>query len=155
MNALINCHCKNKCVSSSAALSPKECGPSRADLYRGWQILHYSRGDSTGAEDVQDWGLNHAVVDMLHVCETVFIIVPDFCVRVFVCVRVCIQVLFWGLRELKRVELFEVSRPFVRIECAGHQLESEEIDNFKLHPNFKEMVSFIEVVSFCCVDAFI
>lgn len=73
----------------------------------------------------------------------------------FVCVRVCIQVLFWGLRELKRVELFEVSRPFVRIECAGHQLESEEIDNFKLHPNFKEMVSFIDVVSFRYVDTFI
>lgn len=57
------------------------------------------------------------------------------------------QVLFWGLRELKRVELFEVSRPFVRMECAGHQLESEEIENFKLHPNFKEMVRSIDVVS--------
>lgn len=59
----------------------------------------------------------------------------------------CVQVLFWGLRELKRVELFEVSRPFVRMECAGRQLESEEIENFKFHPNFKEMVRCIEVVS--------
>uniref|UniRef100_H3CIC0 Fer-1 like family member 4 n=1 Tax=Tetraodon nigroviridis TaxID=99883 RepID=H3CIC0_TETNG len=56
-----------------------------------------------------------------------------------------IEVLFWGLRELKRVELFEVSRPFVRMECAGHQLESEEVENFKLHPNFKEMVRSIDV----------
>ncbi|TNM89206.1 hypothetical protein fugu_005461 [Takifugu bimaculatus] len=56
-----------------------------------------------------------------------------------------IEVLFWGLRELKRVELFEVSRPFMRMECAGHQLESEEIENFKLHPNFKEMVRFMDV----------
>lgn len=55
--------------------------------------------------------------------------------------------LFWGLRDLKRVELFEVARPMVWIECAGKQLESEEIDNFKVHPNFKERVHFIDVVS--------
>lgn len=57
--------------------------------------------------------------------------------------------LFWGLRELKRVELFEVSRPLVRMECAGQQLESEEIDDFKVYPNFKELVRYIDVVSFC------
>uniref|UniRef100_A0A671YI54 Fer-1 like family member 4 n=1 Tax=Sparus aurata TaxID=8175 RepID=A0A671YI54_SPAAU len=56
-----------------------------------------------------------------------------------------IEVLFWGLRELKRVELFEVSRPFVKMECAGRQLESEEIENFKTHPNFKELVRYIDV----------
>ncbi|KAM3621093.1 uncharacterized protein V6R79_006015 [Siganus canaliculatus] len=56
-----------------------------------------------------------------------------------------IEVLFWGLRELRRVELFEVSRPLVRMECAGRQLESEEIDNFKTHPNFKELVRCIDV----------
>ncbi|XP_075881234.1 fer-1-like protein 4 isoform X2 [Nelusetta ayraudi] len=56
-----------------------------------------------------------------------------------------IEVLFWGLRDLKRVELFEVARPLVRMECAGQQLESEEIDNFKIHPNFKEVVHFIDV----------
>lgn len=61
-----------------------------------------------------------------------------------------VQVLFWGLRDLKRVELFEVARPLVRMECAGKQLESEEIENFKVYPNFKELVRFIDVVSFCC-----
>ncbi len=64
----------------------------------------------------------------------------------------CVQVLFWGLRDLKRVELFEVSRPLVKIECAGQQLESEEIENFKTHPNFKELVRFIDVVSFSFVS---
>ncbi|KAM9362008.1 fer-1-like protein 4 [Symphorus nematophorus] len=56
-----------------------------------------------------------------------------------------IEVLFWGLRELKRVELFEVSRPVVRMECAGRQLESEEIEDFKAHPNFKDLVRYIDV----------
>ncbi|XP_068598130.1 fer-1-like protein 4 [Brachionichthys hirsutus] len=56
-----------------------------------------------------------------------------------------IEMLFWGLRDLKRVELFEVSRPMMRMECAGRQLESEEIENFKIHPNFKEIVRYIDV----------
>lgn len=61
---------------------------------------------------------------------------------------VCAQVLFWGLRELKRVQLFEVERPKVKVECAGRQLESEEIENYKANPNFKEVVRYIDVVSF-------
>ncbi|KAF0034740.1 hypothetical protein F2P81_012498 [Scophthalmus maximus] len=56
-----------------------------------------------------------------------------------------IEVLFWGLRELKRVQLFEVERPLVRVECAGRQLESEEIESYKVHPNFKELVRYIDV----------
>lgn len=59
-----------------------------------------------------------------------------------------LQVLFWGLRELKRVQLFEVERPLVRVECAGHRLESEEIESYKDHPNFKELVRYIDVVCF-------
>lgn len=58
------------------------------------------------------------------------------------------QVLFWGLRELKRVQLFEVERPQVRVECAGQQLESEEIQSYKTNPNFKEVVRYIDVVCF-------
>ncbi|XP_028302961.1 fer-1-like protein 4 isoform X2 [Gouania willdenowi] len=56
-----------------------------------------------------------------------------------------IEVLFWGVRELKRVQLFEVERPLVRVECAGKQLESEEIISYKTNPNFKELVSYIDV----------
>ncbi|KAM9860161.1 fer-1-like protein 4 [Aulostomus maculatus] len=56
-----------------------------------------------------------------------------------------IEVLFWGLRELKRVQLFEVERPLVKVECAGRQLESEEIESYKTHPNFKELVRYLNV----------
>uniref|UniRef100_A0A665XBL1 Fer-1 like family member 4 n=1 Tax=Echeneis naucrates TaxID=173247 RepID=A0A665XBL1_ECHNA len=56
-----------------------------------------------------------------------------------------IEVLFWGLRELKRVQLFEVERPMVKVECAGRQLESEEIVSYKSYPNFKELVRYIDV----------
>ncbi|CAJ1052063.1 fer-1-like protein 4 [Xyrichtys novacula] len=56
-----------------------------------------------------------------------------------------IEVLFWGLRELKRVQLFEVERPMVKVECAGSQLESEEMESYKTHPNFKELVLYMDV----------
>ncbi|XP_033481553.1 fer-1-like protein 4 [Epinephelus lanceolatus] len=56
-----------------------------------------------------------------------------------------IEVLFWGLRELKRVHLFEVERPLVRVECAGKQLDSEEMESYSSHGNFKELVGYMDV----------
>lgn len=56
-----------------------------------------------------------------------------------------IEVLFWGLRDLKRVQLFEVERPQVRVECAGQTLESEEIQDYKTQSNFKDMVLYLDV----------
>uniref|UniRef100_A0A8C9VVM1 Fer-1-like protein 4 n=1 Tax=Scleropages formosus TaxID=113540 RepID=A0A8C9VVM1_SCLFO len=56
-----------------------------------------------------------------------------------------IEVLFWGLRNLKRVNLFEVEKPQVLIECAGQRIQSEEIENYKLNPNFKDVVKHFDV----------
>ncbi|KAF6717449.1 Fer-1-like protein 4 [Oryzias melastigma] len=56
-----------------------------------------------------------------------------------------IEVLFWGLRELKRVQLFEVERPMVKVECAGEPLKSEEIQDYRTNPNFKQMVGYMDV----------
>ncbi|XP_053551406.1 fer-1-like protein 4 [Bombina bombina] len=56
-----------------------------------------------------------------------------------------IEVLFWGLRDLKRINLFEVDQPQVRIECAGKKVESEVILNYKEFPNFTELVKSVNV----------
>ncbi|XP_072371523.1 fer-1-like protein 4 [Scyliorhinus torazame] len=56
-----------------------------------------------------------------------------------------IEVLFWGLRDLKRVKFFEVEQPQVAIECAGQKVESEIIANYKESPNFNELVKYFEV----------
>ncbi|XP_035244550.1 fer-1-like protein 4 [Anguilla anguilla] len=56
-----------------------------------------------------------------------------------------IEVLYWGVRDLKRVNLFEVEKPQVRMECAGQMIESEEIESYRLNPNFKEMVKHFDV----------
>uniref|UniRef100_A0A8C6Y7W7 C2 domain-containing protein n=1 Tax=Naja naja TaxID=35670 RepID=A0A8C6Y7W7_NAJNA len=56
-----------------------------------------------------------------------------------------IEILFWGLRDLKRVNLFEVDQPQVIIECAGKKVESEVVTTYKENPNFNELVKFVNV----------
>ncbi|XP_078254560.1 fer-1-like protein 6 [Rhinoraja longicauda] len=47
-----------------------------------------------------------------------------------------VEVFFWGLRELKRVQLLNVDRPQVFIECAGTLIKSSIIQSYKKNPNF-------------------
>lgn len=54
--------------------------------------------------------------------------------------------LFWGLRDLKRVNLAQVDRPRVDIECAGKGVQSSLIHNYKKNPNFSTLVKWFEVV---------
>ncbi|TWW71797.1 Otoferlin Fer-1-like protein 2, partial [Takifugu flavidus] len=56
-----------------------------------------------------------------------------------------IEVLFWGLRDLKRVNLAQVDRPRVDIECAGKGVQSALISNYKKNPNFSTLVKWFEV----------
>ncbi|KAI4799190.1 hypothetical protein KUCAC02_017861 [Chaenocephalus aceratus] len=56
-----------------------------------------------------------------------------------------IEVLFWGLRDLKRVNLAQVDRPRVDIECAGKGVQSSLIANYKKNPNFSTLVKWFEV----------
>uniref|UniRef100_A0A8C1WU02 Otoferlin n=1 Tax=Cyprinus carpio TaxID=7962 RepID=A0A8C1WU02_CYPCA len=56
-----------------------------------------------------------------------------------------IEVLFWGLRDLKRVNLAQVDRPRVDIECAGKGIQSALIQNYKKNPNFSTLVKWFEV----------
>ncbi|KAG5276719.1 hypothetical protein AALO_G00108940 [Alosa alosa] len=59
--------------------------------------------------------------------------------------RYRIEVLFWGLRDLKRVNLAQVDRPRVDIECAGRGVQSSLIQNYKKNPNFSTLVKWFEV----------
>ena len=58
-----------------------------------------------------------------------------------------VEVLFWGLRDLKRVNLMAVNHPRVEVEIAGKSVESEIIENYKKNPNFPIPVKFIEDVA--------
>lgn len=59
-----------------------------------------------------------------------------------------LQVLFWGVREMKRINLTTVDRPQVDIDLAGHIIPSTVITNAKKNPNFQNPVSFFDLVRF-------
>ncbi|XP_033842448.1 fer-1-like protein 6 [Periophthalmus magnuspinnatus] len=56
-----------------------------------------------------------------------------------------LEVLFWGLRQLKKVQLLSVDRPQVFIECAGKSLRSSVIPKYKSNPNFPTQLDVIEL----------
>lgn len=56
-----------------------------------------------------------------------------------------IEVLFWGLRDLKRVHFLSVDKPRVDIECAGNILSSSVIQNAQKNPNFCSSVKIMDV----------
>ncbi|KAG8441622.1 hypothetical protein GDO86_010709 [Hymenochirus boettgeri] len=74
-----------------------------------------------------------------------------------------VEVLFWGVREMKKVQLLSVDRPQVLIECAGKGVKSCVIQSYKNNPNFNVIGDWFEVelpeneilhppLSICVVD---
>uniref|UniRef100_A0A8C8WP43 Fer-1 like family member 6 n=1 Tax=Panthera leo TaxID=9689 RepID=A0A8C8WP43_PANLE len=74
-----------------------------------------------------------------------------------------VEVLFWGVREMKKVQLLSVDRPQVLIECAGRGVKSCVIQSYKNNPNFSIQADAFEVelpenellhppLSICVVD---
>lgn len=59
--------------------------------------------------------------------------------------RYRLEVLLWGLRDLKRVHFMSVDRPRVDVECSGKILSSSVIQNAKKNPNFPSMLKFFDL----------
>lgn len=60
------------------------------------------------------------------------------------------QVLCWGVRDMKRYQLLQVTSPLVEMECGGTVIRSENIKNTKENPNFPKPVISFDVVSVQC-----
>ncbi|XP_048456952.1 dysferlin [Rhincodon typus] len=59
--------------------------------------------------------------------------------------RTAIEVLAWGLRNLKSYQLASVSSPSLIVECGGQMVQSSVIKNAKKNPNFNMSILFMEV----------
>lgn len=59
--------------------------------------------------------------------------------------RFRIEVLFWGLRDLKRIHLMSVDKPRIDVECSGTILSSSIIQNARKNPNFPNMLKFFDL----------
>ena len=55
--------------------------------------------------------------------------------------------LFWGLREPKRVQLLTVDRPRIDVQCGDTILKSPRIEDYIHCPNFPINVLYMDLVS--------
>ncbi|XP_042583375.1 dysferlin isoform X5 [Cyprinus carpio] len=59
--------------------------------------------------------------------------------------RTAIEILAWGLRNLKSFQLASVTSPSLQVECGGSVVQSCVIRNAKKNPNFEVNTLFIDV----------
>lgn len=55
--------------------------------------------------------------------------------------------LCWGVRDMKRFRLLQVTSPLVELECGGNVVKTTHIKDTKKNPNFPEPVISMDVVS--------
>ena len=58
-----------------------------------------------------------------------------------------VEILFWGVRELQRIQLMAVDQPKVIAEFGGYHIESEIIPSARVKPNFPMAVKYLDIVS--------
>ncbi|KAL6100438.1 fer1l6 [Pungitius sinensis] len=111
--------------------SPLHCGSQPGgDLLAAFELLqvHESTHQSLPPLEKQEGGIYTVPANIRPVLSTFRL-----------------EVLFWGMRELKKVQLLSVDRPQVFIECAGKILRSSVIQKYKSNPNFPTLVGAIEL----------
>ncbi|VEL14745.1 unnamed protein product [Protopolystoma xenopodis] len=60
--------------------------------------------------------------------------------------RTGIEVLCWGVRNMRKFQLMSVNSPSVEIEIGGNRVESSVIKNAKRNPNFNSPLLFLDVM---------
>lgn len=57
-----------------------------------------------------------------------------------------LEVIFWGVRDMRRLNLVPVHRPKIVVECASVHVESEVMENVKRFANFQETRVTVDLV---------
>ena len=57
------------------------------------------------------------------------------------------KVLFWGVREIKKIQFTTVDHPRIEVECGGKTVTSTKIANMSQNINFENNLTYLDVVS--------
>lgn len=58
-----------------------------------------------------------------------------------------VEVLFWGVRNLKKVNLIRINRPKIIFYCGNRTIESQVMENARKYSNFIKNTGVLDVVS--------
>lgn len=58
-----------------------------------------------------------------------------------------LEVIFWGVRDMKKINYMPVLKPRIIIECAGVYVKSEVMENAKKLSNFEEPHILVNLVT--------
>lgn len=135
----------NLIIAASYSLS---LAISRSLSVGGW--VRSSSGSSKKSQEPLHGSTGHSARGSAHCCGGNAQSPDTVCLKVHM-PRVsippqCVQILAWGLRNMKPYQLATVSSPSLVVECGGQMVESAVIKNMKKSPNFPSSVLFIKVV---------
>jgi len=57
-----------------------------------------------------------------------------------------LEVIFWGVRDMRKIKYMPVRKPRIIVECAGVHVKSEVMKNARKFSNFAEPYIMIELV---------
>lgn len=60
--------------------------------------------------------------------------------------RYRLEVIFWGVRDMRKIKYIPVRRPRIIVECVGVYIKSEVMKNARKFSNFEEPHIMIELV---------
>lgn len=65
-----------------------------------------------------------------------------------------LEVIFWGIRDMKKIYYWPVMKPRIVIECAGVNVKSEVMENAKKFDNFEEPHIIVSLVMIIFLETF-
>lgn len=57
------------------------------------------------------------------------------------------EIIFWGVRDMKKINCISINKPKIILECSGIQIVSEVIENYKKYSNFNDNHVIIDLVN--------
>ncbi|XP_015525108.1 otoferlin [Neodiprion lecontei] len=137
-----------RCIATPVVkLNTETYSPPEFPPQLKWFLFHNQKGENgaalaafelieTGEDDIADVPINESTDSRIYN-------LPDDIRPVMSSHR--LEVIFWGVRALKKVHYITANNPIISVECNGHLVKSEIMRNCKSFSNFEESHMMIDI----------